>query len=154
MFYPTANDKAWMRLALDEAEAAGRADETPVGAIVTLDGVVVGRGRNCRESASDPTAHAEIVALRAAGASLGRWQLDGATVYVTVEPCAMCAGALWSARVARVVFGAREPKTGAVQSRHELLSDGRLGRTIPAVGGCLAEEAEAMLRRFFEERRR
>ena len=153
MFYPTVSDETWMRLALGEAEIAGSLGEVPVGAVVVLDGEVVGRGHNRREASNDPTAHAEIVALRDAASTLGRWELDGATLYVTVEPCVMCAGALWTARIARVVFGVSEPKTGAVHSRYELLSDGRLGRTIPAVGGCLAGEAETLLRRFFQERR-
>jgi tRNA(adenine34) deaminase len=153
VFYPTANDEAWMRLALREAETAGALGEVPVGAVVVVDGAVVGRGFNRTEKSNDPTAHAEIVALRDAGESVGRWKLVGSTVYISVEPCVMCAGALWTARVGRVVYGASEPKTGAVHSRYQLLSDGYLGRTIPAVGGCLAGEAEALLRRFFQERR-
>jgi len=142
-----------MRLALKEAERAGSLGEVPVGAIVVLDGTVVGRGGNRRESSGDPTAHAEMIALRDAAATLGRWELDGATLYVTLEPCVMCAGAVWAARIARVVYGAPEPKTGAVHSRYELLSDGKLGRTIPAVGGCLADEARILLRQFFQARR-
>lgn len=140
--------------ALREAEAAGVAGDVPIGAVVVRDGSVIGRGSNRREQDADATAHAEIVAIRDTAARLGRWNLEGATIYVTVEPCVMCAGAIWQARLSRVVYGATEPKTGAVHTRYELLSDGRLGRTIPAVGGCLAEEAAALMSRFFEQARR
>ena len=153
VFHPTARDVRWMREALREAMSAAPG-EVPIGAVVVLDDAVVGRGANRRESDHDPTAHAEIVAIRAAAQRLKRWNLDGAELYVTVEPCTMCAGAIWFARISRVVYGAAEPKTGALHSRYELLSDGKLGRSIPSVGGCLAEESAALLRRFFQEQRR
>ena len=143
-----------MAEALLEAQIAGDAGDVPVGAVIVVDGAIVGRGSNRRERDGDSTAHAEVVAIRDASTRLGRWNLSGATIYVTIEPCVMCAGAIWLARLARVVYGACEPKTGAVHTRHELLSDGRLDRTVPAVGGCRACEAAALLRRFFEVERR
>ncbi len=115
---------------------------------------MIGRGGNRCERDGDATAHAEIIAIRDATTRLGGWNLEGAAIYVTVEPCVMCAGAVWQARLSRVVYGAPEPKTGAVHTRHELLSDGRLGRTVPAVGGCRADEAAALMNRFFDQARR
>ncbi|MDA1191535.1 MAG: nucleoside deaminase [Candidatus Poribacteria bacterium] len=153
MFYPTERDAERMRLALDEARRAPEWGDVPVGCVVALDGEIVGRGANRREIDGDPTAHAEIVALREAASRLGRWNLDGTTLYVTVEPCPMCVGAIWMARVSRVVYGVAEPKTGAVHSQYEMLSDGRLGRHVAAVGGGLEDEARALLQAFFHERR-
>ncbi|MEO2002466.1 MAG: nucleoside deaminase [Candidatus Poribacteria bacterium] len=153
MFYPTKLDARWMREALREAAAAGERGDVPVGAAVVLNSAIVALGSNRCEADADPTAHAEVVAIRQAGKSLGQARLDGATLYVTVEPCVMCAGAIWLARFQRVVFGAYEPKTGAVNSRHCLLSDGRLGRTVLTVGGCLENEATGLLTAFFAARR-
>ena len=141
-----------MRLALAEATDSG--DDVPVGAVV-LDahGVVVGRGRNHREDRADPTAHAEVVALREAALSQGEWRLDGCTLVVTLEPCTMCAGAAGLARVDRVVFGAYDPKAGAVGSLWDVLRDRRLNHRPEVVSGVLAQECGEVLRTFFEGQR-
>lgn len=134
-------------------EAAGEGD-VPVGAVV-LDaaGVVVGEGRNRREVSGDPTAHAEILALREAAAAAGTWRLDGCTLVVTLEPCTMCAGAIVLARVPRVVFGAWEPKTGAAGSLRDVLRDSRMNHQVEVVGGVAEEECAALMRAFFEPHR-
>ena len=143
-----------MREALGEARRGGQAGEVPIGAVVVLDGAIVGRGHNEPIARSDPTAHAEIVALREAAGAIGNYRLGGATLYATVEPCAMCCGAALHARVARVVYGAPDPKAGAVRSLHRLLDDERLNHRIAVRGEVLAEESAALLRGFFETRRR
>jgi tRNA(Arg) A34 adenosine deaminase TadA len=143
----------FMRAALDQAHLGFSAGEVPVGAVVVLDGEVVGRGFNQPISSHDPTAHAEIVALRAAARTLGNYRLVGATMYVTIEPCLMCVGAMVHARVARLVFGAPEPKAGAVVSScraHELPS---LNHRIEVVGGVLEEDCRAVIQEFFKTRR-
>lgn len=139
-----------MRAALAEGRLALATGDVPVGAIV-LDaaGEAVGRGHNRREADGDPTAHAEIVALRAAAAAAGSWRLDGTTLVVTLEPCAMCAGALVLARVARLVYGATDPKAGAVGSLWDLVRDRRLNHRPEVLGGVLADECAAVLRDFF-----
>jgi tRNA(adenine34) deaminase len=143
-----------MRVALAEAALAGEAGDVPVGAVVLdPDGVVVGRGHNAREATADPTAHAEVVALRAAAAARGTWRLDGCTLVVTLEPCPMCAGAAVLARVDRVVFAADDPKAGAAGSVWDLLRDRRLNHRPEVVRGVLADEAGALLRAFFATRR-
>ena len=142
-----------MREALEEARRAATVDEVPVGAVVTLDGEIIGRGHNAPITQSDPTAHAEIVALRAAAAKIGNYRLGGATLYVTLEPCAMCCGAALHARVARVVYGARDQKAGAVESLYRLLDDARWNHRVAVTGGVLADESAALLREFFESRR-
>ncbi len=141
-----------MRQAIAEAQSAGA--DVPVGAVV-LDagGSVIGRGRNQREASADPTAHAEIVALRAAGASRRSWRLDGCTLVVTLEPCTMCAGALLAGRVARLVYGTHDPRAGAAGSVWDVLHDPRLGPPVEVLTGVLSAECAAMLRGFFEERR-
>jgi tRNA(adenine34) deaminase len=142
-----------MRAALDEARRAFDAGEVPVGAVVVLDGEIVGRGFNQPISATDPTAHAEVVALRAAARSLGNYRMGGTTLYVTIEPCLMCVGAMVHARVGTLVFGATEPKAGAVVSAcraHELPS---LNHRIEVVGGVLDEECRAIIQEFFKTRR-
>ena len=142
-----------MRAALDEARKAFAAGEVPVGAVVSMDGVIVGRGFNQPIGAVDPTAHAEIVALRDAARALGDYRLVGATLYVTIEPCLMCVGAMVHARVGTVVFGAPEPKAGAVVSTlaaHELPS---LNHRMTAVGGVLEGECRAIIQEFFQARR-
>jgi tRNA(adenine34) deaminase len=141
-----------MRQAIAEAKAAGA--DVPVGAVV-LDagGSVIGRGRNQREGTADPTAHAEIVALRAAGVSRQNWRLDGCTLVVTLEPCTMCAGALLAGRVARLVYGTYDPRAGAAGSVWDVLHDPRLGPPVEVLTGVLSAECAAMLRGFFEERR-
>ncbi len=143
-----------MRLALGEATAAADAGDVPVGAVV-LDpaGTVVGRGHNEREARGDPTAHAEVVAIRAAAAALGRWRLEGCTLVVTLEPCSMCAGAIVLARLARVVFGAYDPKAGAVGSIWDLVRDRRLNHRPEVVAGVLEGECAAALTGWFDDRR-
>ena len=143
-----------MREALAEAEAAGATGDVPVGAVV-LDstGTIVARGRNRREAAADPTAHAELDAIRAAARVTGGWHLDGLTLVVTLEPCTMCAGAVTSARLSRLVFGAADPRAGAVGSLWDVVRDQRLTPVPEVIGGVLADECLAVLRRFFAERR-
>lgn len=143
-----------MRLALDEAQRGLEAGEVPVGAVVVRDGLILGRAHNRPVELADPTAHAEIIALREAGRRLGNYRLPGVTLYVTVEPCPMCCGAALHARIARVVYGALDPKAGAVESLYRLLDDARLNHRVEAAGGVLAEECGAVLRRFFEPKRR
>ena len=149
-----ADDERWMRLALAEARATLDHDDVPVGAVlVGADGALLGSGQNRREQRADPTAHAELEALRASARSLGSWRLDGATLVVTLEPCAMCAGALVQARVARLVFGCDDPKAGAVTSLWDLVRDPRLPHRIEVRRGVLAEECAALLGSFFRRRR-
>ncbi|MFI5100955.1 MAG: tRNA adenosine(34) deaminase TadA [Actinomycetes bacterium] len=143
-----------MRLALAEADQARDDGDVPVGAVVLgPTGSVLGRGRNARESGDDPTAHAEVVALRAAGAALSRWRLDGCTLVVTLEPCTMCAGAAVLARLDRLVFGAYDPKAGAVGSLWDVVRDRRLNHRPEVVGGVLEDECAERLRAWFEARR-
>ena len=147
-------DETFMRAALGLADEAARAGEVPVGAIVVCDGAVIGRGANRPITTHDPTAHAEIIALRDAARTLGNYRLGGCTLYVTIEPCAMCAGAIMHARIARVVFGARDPKTGACGSVVDLFAERRLNHHAEVAEGVLAEESGRLLSRFFAERRR
>lgn len=142
-----------MRLALGLAREAGAAGEVPVGAVVVLDGEVIGQGFNQPILRHDPTAHAEIMALRDAADRAGNYRLPGATLYVTLEPCVMCTGAIMHARVARVVFGARDPKTGAAGSVVDLYGESRLNHHAVIEGGILAEECGALLSSFFAARR-
>ena len=143
-----------MRLALTEAEAALATGDVPVGAVVLApDGRVIGVGRNLREATHDPTAHAEVVALREAAGALGSWRLDDCTLVVTLEPCTMCAGALVLARVARVVFGAWDPKAGAVGSLWDVVRDRRLNHRPEVVSGVLADECGRLLVDFFDGHR-
>jgi tRNA(adenine34) deaminase len=148
-----ANDERFMRMALDLAVNAATHDDVPVGCVLVEDGTVIGVGENRREVDQDPTAHAEIVALRIAAASRPRWRMDGVTAYVTLEPCVMCAGALLNARIGRVVIGTMDDKAGAVGSRYNLLSDPRLLHEASLTYGVLAEESVEMLQTFFLERR-
>jgi tRNA(adenine34) deaminase len=148
------HDEDWMRVALDEARAAPGHGDVPVGAVVVgPDGVELGRGRNRREQTGDPTAHAELEALRAAARALGSWRLDGCTLVVTLEPCSMCAGGMVQARVARLVFGADDPKAGAVTSLFDLVRDPRLPHRVEVRRGVLAAECGEVLRAFFRGRR-
>jgi tRNA(adenine34) deaminase len=143
-----------MASALELARLAPAHGDVPVGAlVVTADGAVVGSGHNDREGAGDPTAHAEVLALRAAAAALGSWRLTGCTLVVTLEPCTMCAGALVLARVDRVVYGAADPKAGAAGSLWDVVRDRRLNHRPEVVGGVLADECSTLLRAFFEDRR-
>ncbi|HKU86319.1 MAG TPA: tRNA adenosine(34) deaminase TadA [Casimicrobiaceae bacterium] len=148
------SDDDWMAEALVLARAAGARGEVPVGAVVVVDGAIVGRGGNAPIAGSDPTAHAEIAALREAGAALGNYRLPGSTLYATLEPCAMCAGAILHARVARLVFGARDPKSGACGSVIDLFAEPRLNHHTRVDGGVGAEACRALLSQFFAVRRR
>ena len=147
-------DERFMREALAEARRALAAGEVPVGAVLVLDGAVIARAHNAPIALADPTAHAEVLALREAGRKTGNYRLTGATLYVTVEPCPMCCGAALHARVARVVYGAADAKAGAVESLHRLLDDPRSNHRAATVGGVLAGESASMLREFFETKRR
>ena len=150
MCYNTAvNDAAWMREALAEAEQALAHGDVPVGAVAVREGIIVGKGHNCKEVNTDPTAHAEMIALREAARTLGGWRLIGVTLYCTLEPCSMCAGAMVSARLPRLVYGAIDPKAGAAGSVVELLRDPRLNHQVSVTSGVLAEESQALLERFF-----
>ena len=143
-----------MRAALDEARAALATDDVPIGAVVVDEtGAVVGRGRNRREADADPTAHAEVVALREAAVARGEWRLDGCTLVVTLEPCTMCAGAVVLSRVDRLVFGAYEDKAGAVGSLWDVVRDRRLNHRPEVLAGVLAEESTALLLGFFDAHR-
>ncbi len=147
------SDEAAMRLALDEAAAATGHHDVPVGAVVLHRGRVVARRHNERELQGDPTAHAELLALRDAAAVLGGWRLDGTTLVVTLEPCPMCAGALVAGRVGRLVLGANDPRAGACGSVYNLSADPRLNHELPVTAGVLADECSAVLTGFFAERR-
>ncbi|HEU4721580.1 MAG TPA: tRNA adenosine(34) deaminase TadA [Gemmatimonadaceae bacterium] len=149
-----ATDLEWMRAALAEARAAAAEGDVPVGAVVVHEGVAIARAANRTVRDQDPTAHAELLAIRAASAALGRWRLDDCTLFVTLEPCAMCAGAIVLARVARVVLGAWDPKAGMVGSVADLLRHPRLNHRAEVAGGVLEVECGDLLREFFAERRR
>lgn len=147
-------DERWMRLALHEAEVALAEGEVPVGTVMVHEGLVIAAAHNQREQLRDPTAHAEMIALTQAAAALGTWRLEDCTLYVTLEPCPMCAGAMVQARVPRVVYGATDPKAGAVESLYRLLDDPRLNHRAQVQSGVLAEQCGSMLTRFFQQRRR
>jgi tRNA(adenine34) deaminase len=146
-------DEHFMRIALHEAQAAAEHDDVPVGAVVVREGEIVGAAHNERELRGDPTAHAEVLALRAAAVALGGWRLLGTVLYVTLEPCPMCAGALQQARVARVVYGAPDQKVGAAGTVVNPLQNPRLLHRVEIQGGVLADDALTLLRRFFDDRR-
>ena len=146
-------DHEAMRLALDEAAAATAHDDVPVGAVVVRNGVAIAARHNERELTGDPTAHAEVLAIRDAAGVVGHWRLLDCTLYVTLEPCVMCAGALVNARIGRVVFAATDPKAGALASLYEVCNDPRLNHRPPVTGGVFAEEAGALVRAFFAGRR-
>jgi tRNA(adenine34) deaminase len=150
-FFP--RDSYFMRLALREAQAALLHDDVPIGAVVVRAGEVIGSGHNEREVRADPTAHAELIALREAARAVGGWRLLETVLYVTLEPCAMCAGAIVLARVPRVVFGAVDPKAGAAGSVLDVLGEPRLNHRPEVAGGLLAEECGALLTEFFASRR-
>jgi tRNA(adenine34) deaminase len=150
----TERETGYMRRALAAAEEAAGRGEVPVGAIVVLGDEVVAVAHNERETASDPTAHAEVLALRRAAAALGSWRLTDADLYVTMEPCPMCAGALVNARIRRLYFGCDDPKAGAVRTLYTLLDDKRLNHRVEVVPGVLAAEGSALLRGFFSRLRR
>ncbi len=146
-------DRRYMRTALELARQALASEDVPVGALVVHEGRIIGRGYNQREALHDPTAHAEMIALTAAAAHLRQWRLDDCTLYVTLEPCAMCAGALVLARVRRLVYAAADPKAGACGSLFTITQDPRLNHHVETVGGVLAEPAAELLRAFFRDRR-
>jgi tRNA(adenine34) deaminase len=147
-------ERAFMRRALAAAEEAAGRGEVPVGAVVVVGDDIVAVAHNERETASDPTAHAEVLALRRAAAALGSWRLTDADLYVTMEPCPMCAGALVNARIRRLYFGCDDPKAGAVRTLYTLLDDRRLNHRVDVTAGVLADEAAALLRGFFSRLRR
>lgn len=151
----TAADVSAMRRALDLARAAAQRGDVPVGAVVyeTATGRILGEGANRREADHDPSAHAELIAVRAAASSIGDWRLDRCTLVVTLEPCAMCAGLIVNARLGRLVFGALDPKAGAVRSLFRLTTDPRLNHRVEPIGGVLADESAHLLREFFRQRR-
>ena len=148
-----AMDETFMRIALDLAFQAQQRGEVPVGAVVVLDGMVIGEGFNQPISANDPTAHAEIVAIRRAAARLGNYRLTGAELYVTIEPCQMCVGAMIHARIARLVYGAPEPRAGAIESAMRAHDHPALNHRMEALGGVLEAESRALIQKFFRERR-
>jgi tRNA(adenine34) deaminase len=145
--------ETFMRMALQEAEIAFEENEVPVGAVIVFDGRVIAAAHNQREQLRDPTAHAEMIAITQAAESLGSWRLEGCTLYVTLEPCPMCAGAILQARVPTVVYGAPDPKAGAVQTLFKLLSDPRLNHRCQNVPGVLGEPCGTILTRFFQQQR-
>jgi tRNA(adenine34) deaminase len=148
------DDIHFMEEAIKEAKKAFEKDEPPVGAVIVKDGDIIARGHNLRESLQDPTAHAEMLAIRSAASRLGRWRLSDCVIYVTLEPCIMCAGAMVLARLERLVYGAHDPKAGAVGSLMNLVSDERLNHQIEVTSGVLAAESGALLREFFSSRRK
>lgn len=148
-----SNDERFMNLALAEAEKAFALGESPVGAVMVCGEEIVCADHNRRETALDPTAHAELLVLREGARRLERWRLSGCTLYVTLEPCLMCAGAMVLARIDRLVYGATDPKAGAVESLYRVLADERLNHRVEATSGVLAEPCGAILSRFFRERR-
>ncbi len=146
-------DHKFMRLALLEAAKAGEKGEVPIGAVVVVGSDVVARGHNLRETSSDPTAHAELIAIRKAAKKLDSWRLLNSTLYVTVEPCVMCIGAIVLARVPRLIFGCHDPKGGAVGSLYDIPGDKRLNHRVEVTSGVMAEEAQALLKSFFKKLR-
>ena len=151
--FADSQHERWMRLALEEARLAAEEDEVPVGAVVVAGGRVIASGHNQREQLQDPTAHAEMIALTQAAASLGSWRLEDCILYVTLEPCPMCAGGILQARVPAVVWGAADPKAGAVSSLYTLFNDARLNHRVDHLGGVLAEECGRLLSDFFRSKR-
>ncbi len=150
----TDDDINFMRIALELAHQAQNNDEVPVGAIVVQNGIVVGRGYNCPITTADPTAHAEVMAMRDAGNNLANYRLLDCTLYATLEPCAMCVGAIFHARIKRLVYAATDPKTGACGSVINLPSEIRLNHHMQVTGGILAPESSALLKQFFAQRRK
>lgn len=151
---PTQQDLRLMSLALAEAHQAAVEDEVPIGAIVVHDGQVIGSAHNQREQLRDPTAHAEMIAITQAATALNSWRLEECTLYVTLEPCPMCAGAIVQSRIKRVVYGADDPKAGAVRSLYQLLQDARLNHRCEVEPGVMAEECGRVLSEFFQQKRK
>lgn len=146
-------DEQYMRIAFDQAKIAEANGDVPIGAVIVHNGQIIAKAYNQREQLQDPTAHAEIIALTQAAAALENWHLNGCTIYVTLEPCCMCAGALVLARIDRLVYGCDDPKTGAVKSLYNIVTDERLNHRIEVTSGVLADECSALLQGFFARRR-
>jgi len=146
-------DERFMRIALREAAAAEDAGDVPIGSVIVKDGLIIGKAHNQREVLQDPTAHAEMIALTQAAESMGSWRLEGCTIYVTLEPCPMCAGALVLGRVARLVYGCPDPKTGACGSLYDIVRDARLNHRLEVTSGILAGECSEILSGFFRKKR-
>jgi tRNA(adenine34) deaminase len=146
-------DERLMKLAIEQAQIAEENGDVPIGAVIVYENQIIGRAYNQREQLQDPTAHAEIIALTQAAAFLESWRLHGCTIYVTLEPCPMCAGALVLARVDRLAYGCDDPKTGAVKSLYNIVTDERLNHTVNVTSGVLAEECSGVLQQFFQRRR-
>ena len=153
MVHPSDDDRAFMRLALDQAAVSAAAGEVPVGALLVHEGAILAQSHNRRETWRDPTAHAEMIVIREAAKTLGRWRLLDTTLFVTLEPCGMCLGAIILARIPRLVFGTRDPKAGACGSVLDFADDRRLNHRVEVVGGVLEDESQRMLSKFFEELR-
>jgi tRNA(adenine34) deaminase len=151
--FDSSDDQKWMRRALELASEAALQGEIPVGAVIVSEGEIIAEAGNLKESNGDPLGHAEILAIRKAAEKLGRWRLSGCTLYVTLEPCTMCSGAIIHARLDRVVYGATDPKAGAVRSLYQILSDPRLNHTPAIESGVLEAEAAAQLKTFFRQLR-
>ena len=149
-----SENQRYMRVAIDHAEIARQNGDVPVGAVIVHEGRLIAKAYNQRHQLNDPTAHAEIIALTQAAEAVGSWRLEGCTIYVTLEPCAMCAGALVNARVRRLVFGCRDPRFGAVRSKYRIADNGELNHRIEVVEGILAEECSQLLSDFFLKLRR
>jgi tRNA(adenine34) deaminase len=147
------NDERFMRRAIEAAEIAEDNGDVPIGAVIVCENRIIAKGYNQREQLNDPTAHAEIIALTAASAEIGSWRLHGCTMYVTLEPCPMCAGALVLARMDRLVYGCDDPKTGAVKSLYNITTDLRLNHRLDVTSGILADQCKEQLQRFFSNRR-
>jgi tRNA(adenine34) deaminase len=148
------DDEYFMRQALREAHGACQAGEVPIGCVIVKDGKIIGRGRNHMETLQDPTAHAEILALGAASGALKNWRLEGCVLYATLEPCPMCAGGILNARIAKVVYGSKDKRLGALGSTYDILNNNPLNRDIEVKGGVLAEECLGIIQEFFQELRR
>jgi tRNA(adenine34) deaminase len=146
-------DEKFMKLAIEQAQIAEENGDVPIGAIIVYENQIIGKAYNQREQLQDPTAHAEIIALTQAAAFLESWRLHGCTMYVTLEPCPMCAGALVLARIDRLVYGCDDPKTGAIKSLYNIVTDERLNHTIDVVSGVLSEECSSLLQQFFRQQR-
>jgi tRNA(adenine34) deaminase len=146
-------DERYMRLAIEQAEIAQENGDVPIGAVIVHNGQIIGKAYNQREQLQDPTAHAEIIALTQAAAALESWRLEDCTMYVTLEPCPMCAGSLVLARINRLVYGCDDPKTGAVKSLYNIVTDSRLNHRIEVINGVLADECSDLLEQFFQKRR-
>jgi tRNA(adenine34) deaminase len=150
---PTGSDERFMRLAIDQARIAEEDGDVPIGAVIVFENKIIGKAYNQREQLKDPTAHAEIIALTQAASALGTWRLHGCTMYVTLEPCPMCAGALVLARIDRLVYGCADPKTGACGSLYNIVQDERLNHRLEVTSGVLTNECSKLLQDFFKQKR-